>query len=289
MKKYAGHGQGQGSNSTIMLNEKDAEKYAKEYMPKEYLGKALAEIKNRSHTSDSSHAGGANSTSSIELLDTGAQKSSADSQSQQSQSGKYQQYMKKYAGQYTGGSQGGSQSGNYQQYMKKYAGQYMGGSQGGSQSGNYQQYMKKYAGNGQGQGSNSTIELNEQDAEKYAKEYVPKEYQAKALAKIENRSHTSDSGPADSATEDKIEQATSADKHNDVELLALPEHKMRRLFLRGQANPDSESDMAEPAPATKSSVASLAACALFGVALACIVFFVKRISRKVKLPEELLG
>jgi hypothetical protein len=197
--------------------------------------------------------------------------------------------MKKYAGQYTGGSQGGSQSGNYQQYMKKYAGQYMGGSQGGSQSGNYQQYMKKYAGNGQGQGSNSTIELNEQDAEKYAKEYVPKEYQATALAKIENRSHTSDSGPADSATEEKIDKATSADKHNDVELLVLPEQKMRRLFLRGQANADSESDMAESAPATKSSVASLAACALFGVALACIMFFVKRSSRNVKLPEELLG
>jgi hypothetical protein len=68
--------------------------------------------------------------------------SKSSSGSSQSQSGDYQQYMKKYAG----GSQGGSQSGDYQQYMKKYAG----GSQGGSQSGDYQQYMKKYAGGSQG-------------------------------------------------------------------------------------------------------------------------------------------
>merc|ERR1711985_127234 len=140
-------------------------------------------------------------------------------------------------------------------------GQHAGGSQGGSQGG-YQQYYQKYMG-GAGQSSGSTTELletsgnshSEKMREKYVEEYVPKEYQQKAIDSIENRTtHHADGKTAAS------NKATSADSHKNVDdedqEKKMAELKMRGRLLRGTESGASEFSFVETAELTQSSTAS---------------------------------
>merc|ERR1719191_2621265 len=63
----------QSPGSVIVLSEKDAAKYVKEYVPKEYQRKAMEQIKNRTHVSHSAHTAskdGKSHGSTTELLET---------------------------------------------------------------------------------------------------------------------------------------------------------------------------------------------------------------------------